>query len=40
MSPLADIAQLVFYDHRGNGRSEHGPQALWTLAQWQLRPAR
>ena len=34
MSPLADIAQLVFYDHRGNGRSEHGPQALWTLAQW------
>ncbi len=34
MSPLADVAQLVFYDHRGNGRSEHGPQDLWTLAQW------
>ncbi|MDP3223226.1 MAG: alpha/beta hydrolase [Rubrivivax sp.] len=34
MSPLADVAQLVFYDHRGNGRSESGPQDRWTLAQW------
>ena len=34
MSPLADVAQLVYYDHRGNGRSESGPQASWTLAQW------
>jgi pimeloyl-ACP methyl ester carboxylesterase len=33
-SALGDVAQLVFLDHRGNGRSEHGPQALWTLAQW------
>jgi proline iminopeptidase len=31
---LGDVAQLVFLDHRGNGRSEQGPQALWTLAQW------
>ena len=31
---LADVAQLVYLDHRGNGRSAHGPQALWTLAQW------
>jgi pimeloyl-ACP methyl ester carboxylesterase len=31
---LADIAQLIYLDHRGNGRSEAGPQALWTLAQW------
>ncbi len=34
MSPLADVAQLIYYDHRGNGRSEAGPQAQWTLAQW------
>ncbi len=34
MSPLADVAQLVYFDHRGNGRSEHGPQHQWTLAQW------
>src|SRR5919108_3031657 len=31
---LADIAQVVFLDHRGNGRSEHGPRERWTLAQW------
>jgi proline iminopeptidase len=31
---LADIAQVVFLDHRGNGRSESGPRELWTLAQW------
>ncbi len=33
-SALADVAQLVFLDHRGNGRSEHGPRERWTLAQW------
>ena len=32
-SALTDIAQLVYLDHRGNGRSEDGPQELWTLAQ-------
>jgi pimeloyl-ACP methyl ester carboxylesterase len=31
---LADMAQVVFLDHRGNGRSEPGPRELWTLAQW------
>jgi proline iminopeptidase len=31
---LADMAQVVFLDHRGNGRSEHGPRERWTLAQW------
>ena len=33
-SALTDIAQLVYLDHRGNGRSEDGPQELWTLSQW------
>lgn len=31
---LTDIAQLVYYDHRGNGRSESGPPERWTLDQW------
>ena len=31
---LADVAQVVFLDHRGNGRSEPGPREMWTLAQW------
>jgi len=34
LSSLADIAQVVFLDHRGNGRSDSGPQETWTLAQW------
>ena len=33
-SALADIAQVVFLDHRGNGRSYPGPREAWTLAQW------
>jgi proline-specific peptidase len=33
-SPLTDIAQLVYYDHRGNGRSESGSRERWTLDQW------
>jgi proline iminopeptidase len=33
-SPLADVAQVVYLDHRGNGRSERGPRERWTLAQW------
>jgi pimeloyl-ACP methyl ester carboxylesterase len=33
-SALADIAQIIYLDHRGNGRSEDGPQQLWNLAQW------
>ena len=31
---LADVAQLVFLDHRGNGRSERRTPEEWTLAQW------
>jgi proline iminopeptidase len=33
-SALADIAQIIYLDHRGNGRSEDGPQQGWNLAQW------
>jgi pimeloyl-ACP methyl ester carboxylesterase len=33
-STLSDIAQIVYYDHRGNGRSDAGDPATWTLAQW------
>ena len=33
-SALADIAQVVYLDHRGNGRSEDGPREGWNLAQW------
>jgi pimeloyl-ACP methyl ester carboxylesterase len=33
-SALADVAQIVYYDHRGDGRSEHGAKESWTLAQW------
>lgn len=31
---LRDIAQIIYYDHRGNGRSEGSNPAEWTLAQW------
>jgi proline iminopeptidase len=33
-SALADIAQIIYLDHRGNGRSEDGPREGWNLAQW------
>jgi proline iminopeptidase len=33
-SALADIAQVIYLDHRGNGRSDDGPKETWTLAQW------
>jgi pimeloyl-ACP methyl ester carboxylesterase len=33
-SALADVAQVVYLDHRGHGRSDAGPKELWTLAQW------
>lgn len=31
---LSEVAQVVFYDHRGNGRSDDGDRARWTLQQW------
>lgn len=31
---LADVAQVVFLDHRGNGRSDLDEPSNWNLAQW------
>jgi len=31
---LADIAQVVVYDHRGHGRSDERPRSEWTLDTW------
>ena len=31
---LTDIAQVIYYDHRGNGRSSGNDPKEWTLAQW------
>jgi proline iminopeptidase len=31
---LADVAQVIYLDHRGNGRSDDGPRQAWMLAQW------
>jgi proline iminopeptidase len=33
-SRLTEIAQVVYLDHRGNGRSDRGDPAKWKLAQW------
>ena len=30
-SRLADVAQIVYYDHRGHGRSDRRPPGEWTL---------
>lgn len=31
---FADRAQVIYLDHRGNGRSEPGPRSGWNLFQW------
>jgi len=33
-APLAEVAQLVYLDHRGNGRSDLSTPDRWNLAQW------
>ncbi len=33
-SALSDVAQVIYYDHRGNGRSSGDDPATWNLAQW------
>src|SRR5258708_3769478 len=34
LAPLADVAQLVFLDHRGNGRSGRSTPERWNLDTW------
>ena len=34
LSPLAEVAQLIYYDHRGHGRSDKRPASEWTLDHW------
>jgi len=34
LTPLADVAQLVFLDHRGQGRSDGDDPAQWNLDRW------
>ena len=33
-NPLAEVAQLVYYDHRGQGRSDSDKSDNWHLDQW------
>jgi proline-specific peptidase len=33
-SQLTDVAQIVYYDHRGHGRSDRRPSEEWTLDTW------
>lgn len=33
-SQLADVCQVVYLDHRGNGRSDPATPETWTLTQW------
>ena len=33
-SELVDCAQVVYLDHRGNGRSDRSDPARWSLAEW------
>jgi pimeloyl-ACP methyl ester carboxylesterase len=34
LTPLSDVAQLVFLDHRGQGRSDGEDVAQWNLDHW------
>lgn len=34
LAPLADEAQVVFYDQRGHGRSDYGTPEQWNLHTW------
>ena len=34
LGELADLCQIIYVDHRGNGRSDDGDPSTWTLAQW------
>lgn len=34
LAPLADVAQLIFLDHRGQGRSDESTPDRWNLDTW------
>lgn len=34
LAPLADRVQILFYDQRGHGRSDHGTAEAWNLRTW------
>lgn len=34
MTPLADLAQLVYFDYSSHGRSDRRPATAWTLDRW------
>lgn len=34
LAPLADVAQLIFLDHRGQGRSDESTADRWNLDTW------
>jgi pimeloyl-ACP methyl ester carboxylesterase len=33
-NPLSDLAQIIYYDHRGNGRSDRRTPNEWNLDTW------
>jgi pimeloyl-ACP methyl ester carboxylesterase len=33
-SPMTDLAQVLYYDHRGQGRSDRSDPSTWNLEQW------
>lgn len=33
-SELSPLVQVIYLDHRGNGRSDYGPKDKWCLRQW------
>lgn len=34
LDQLSDLCQIIYVDHRGNGRSDDSSPEHWTLAQW------
>ncbi len=34
LAPLADDVQIIFYDQRGHGRSDHSSAEFWNLPTW------
>ena len=34
LAPLTDNAQIIFYDQRGHGRSDHSRAEFWNLPTW------